>query len=101
MGVGIGEARKHGGLREIDEFNAWRRRATGSDAENLVPLDEDESIRNGDVAFAVNQASGTNGNPLLGWWGGFMSLNQCARSRHKKSNSKKFQAVGSNHEWLL
>jgi hypothetical protein len=80
---------------------AWRRRATRRDAENLVAFDNDEGIRNGNVAFAVNQAPGTNGNPPLGWWGRLLGANEGTRRRKEKSNSKKFQAVGSNHMFLL
>ncbi len=83
VGVGIDKAGKDGGLRKIDQFDARGRGAARGDAENLVTFDEDESIRNGGIAFAVDQAPGTNGDALRGWSRGLLRVNEAARNRKK------------------
>ena len=97
VGVGIDKAGEDGGLREIDQFDARGRGATRSYAENLVAFDQNKSIRDGRIAFAIDQASGSNRDALRGRRGGLLGINEAARNRKKKDNRKESQAVGSRH----
>jgi hypothetical protein len=60
VGMGVHKAGKNGGVRKIDEFDASRRSATRSDADDFVAFDEDQRVGDGRVALAVNQMAGAN-----------------------------------------
>src|SRR5208282_3002542 len=97
MRVGVDEARKNGGVGEIDEFNAGGRSAAGSDAHDFVALDKDEGIGDGGVRFAIDQAAGANGDALRRWRRRLLAAHDAVRGKNYKCKGKKLAAVGWNH----
>ena len=63
--MNVRESRQNRGVRKIDHFRARRRRAAGSDGNNLAVCNQDERVGDWLAAFAVNQFARAN-RDLLG-----------------------------------